>query len=92
MTALVYLQEDTRFLQQPSFSADRMYENFKHVFLYHCRGMWHSCPTTCNEAVDMSGKRELIALVYLQRVAHGSLMWQMGISTKILPRLHMSVL
>eukprot|EP00439_Symbiodinium_sp_Y106_P049394 s636_g6.t1 len=30
--------------------------------------MWHSCPTTCNEAVDMSGKRELIALVYLQRV------------------------
>ena len=48
-----------------------------------CRGapnptMWHSCPTTCNEAVDMSGKRELITLVYLHRVAHGSCMWQLG--------------
>ena len=51
-------QEDTRFLQQPGISADRMCENFKHVLLHSCRGMWHSCPTTCNEAVDMSGKRE----------------------------------
>ena len=46
-----------------------------------CRGapnptMWHSCPTTCNEAVDMSGKRELITLVYLH--SHGSCMWQLG--------------
>ena len=62
-------QEDTRFLQQPSrpsISADRMCENFKHILLHSCRGMWHSCLTTCNEAVDMSGKRELITLVYLQ--------------------------
>ena len=88
-------QEDTRFLQQPSrpsISADRMCENFKHILLHSCRGMWHSCPTTCNEAVDMSGKRELITLVYLQSVAHGSLMWQLGDSTKILPLMHMSVL
>ena len=36
------------------------------------QGMWHSCPTTCSEAVDMSGKRELITPVCLQRVACGS--------------------
>ncbi len=37
-------------------------------------------------------KRELITLVHLQRVAHGSLTWQLGDPTKILPLLHMSVL
>ena len=31
-----------------------------------CRGVWHLHPTTLNEAVDASGKRDLISLVYLQ--------------------------
>ena len=30
------------------------------------RGVWHLHPTTLNEAVDASGKRDLISLVYLQ--------------------------
>ena len=30
-------QEDTGFLQQPSTSADRTCENFKHVLLHSCR-------------------------------------------------------
>ena len=85
-------QEDTRFLQQPSISADRMCENFKYILLHSCRGIWYSCPTACNEAVDMRRKRELIILVYLQRVAYGSLMRQLGDSTKIFPLMHMSVL
>ena len=32
----------------------------------YCRGVWHLHPTTLNEAVDASGKRDLISLVYLQ--------------------------
>ena len=32
-----------------------------------CRGVWHLHPTTLNEAVDASGKRDLISLVYLQK-------------------------
>ena len=31
----------------------------------YCRGVWHSCPTTRNEAVGMSGKQDLANLVYL---------------------------
>ena len=31
-----------------------------------CRGVWHLHPTTLNEAVDASGKRDLISLVHLQ--------------------------
>ena len=31
----------------------------------YCRGVWHSCPTTLNEAVGMSGKQDLANLVYL---------------------------
>ena len=29
------------------------------------RGVWHLHPTTLNEAVDASGKQDLISLVYL---------------------------
>ena len=31
-----------------------------------CRGVWHSCPTTRNEAVDMSGKGNEAGFLYLQ--------------------------
>ena len=31
------------------------------------KGMWHSRPATCNEAVDMRGKREPITFMYLQK-------------------------
>ena len=31
-----------------------------------CRGVWHSRPTTRNEAVGESGKQGLISPVYLQ--------------------------
>ena len=30
-----------------------------------CRGVWHSCPTTRNEAVDMSGKGNVAGSLYL---------------------------
>ena len=30
-----------------------------------CRGVWHSCPTTRNEAVDMSGMGNLAGFLYL---------------------------
>ena len=33
--------------------------------LVFCRGVWHLHPTTLNEAVDASGKQDLISLVYL---------------------------
>ena len=44
------------------------------VYVYHlyrcktalcCRGVWHSCPTTRNEAVDMSGKGNVAGFLYL---------------------------
>ena len=31
-----------------------------------CRGVWHSCPTTRNEAVDMSGMGNVAGFLYLQ--------------------------
>ena len=34
--------------------------------LAYRRGVWHLHPTTLNEAVDASGKRDLISPVYLQ--------------------------
>ena len=37
---------------------------------WYCRGVRHSCPTTRNEAVGMSGKQDLASLVYLQH-EHG---------------------
>ena len=43
-------QEDTRFLQQPSISADRMCENFKHVLLYYCRGQRVSLHGLCQRS------------------------------------------
>ena len=30
-----------------------------------CRGVWHSCPTTRNEAVGMSGMGNLAGFLYL---------------------------
>ena len=36
--------------------------SFRHL---RCRGVWHLHPTTLNEAVDASGKQDLISLVYL---------------------------
>ena len=41
-----------------------------------CKGVWHLRPTTFNEAVDASGKQDLISLVYLQikSVGRGALM------------------
>ena len=33
---------------------------------YYCRGVWHSSPTTRNEAVGMSGKGNVAGLLYLQ--------------------------
>ena len=44
-----------------------------HIYVYHlyrcktslwCRGVWHSCPTTRNEAVDMSGKGNVAGFLY----------------------------
>ena len=32
---------------------------------YDCRGVWHSCPTTRNEAVAMSGNRNAAGFLYL---------------------------
>ena len=32
-----------------------------------CRGVWHSCPTTRNEAVGMSGMGNLASFLYLQK-------------------------
>ena len=32
----------------------------------YCRGVWHSCPTTRNEAVDMSGMGKVAGFLYLQ--------------------------
>ena len=31
-----------------------------------CRGVWHSCPTTRNEAVDMGGMGSVAGFLYLQ--------------------------
>ena len=39
------------------------------------RGMWHSCPTTRNEAVGMSGKGNVAGFLYLLiylLLSHGS--------------------
>ena len=33
---------------------------------YYRRGVWHSCPTTRNEAVGMSGKGNVAGFLYLQ--------------------------
>jgi len=33
---------------------------------YYRRGVWHSCPTTRNEAVGMSGKGNVAGFMYLQ--------------------------
>ena len=38
---------------------------------FRARGVWHLHPTTLNEAVDPSGRQDLIRLVYLQ----GSPLW-----------------
>ena len=39
-----------------------------------CRGVWHLHPTTLNEAVDVSGKQDLVSLVYLHNNGrHGHL-------------------
>ena len=32
---------------------------------HYCRGVWHSCPTTHNEAADMSGKGNVAVLCLL---------------------------
>ena len=32
----------------------------------YCRGVWHSCPTTRNEGVGMSGKGNVAGFLYLQ--------------------------
>ena len=33
---------------------------------YYRMGVWHSCPTTCNEAVGMTGKGNVAGFLYLQ--------------------------
>ena len=33
---------------------------------YDCRGVWHPCPTTRNEAVDMSGNGNAAGFLYLR--------------------------
>ena len=33
---------------------------------YYCRGVWHSCPGTRNEAVEMSGKGNVAGFLYVQ--------------------------
>ena len=33
---------------------------------YYCRGVWHSCSTTHNEAADMSGKGNVAGFLCLQ--------------------------
>ena len=85
-------QEDTKLLQQPSISADRMCKTISSMSYCIIAGACgtHVLPHA-TKLWNMSGKRELITLVYLQRVAHGSLMWQFGDSTKSLPLMHMSV-
>ena len=44
----------------------RTFSMFSLVHMFPCRGVWHLHPTTLNEAVDASGKQDLISLVYLQ--------------------------
>ena len=40
-------------------------------FSFYCRGVWHSCPTTRNEAVDMSETGNVAGFLYLQLYGDG---------------------
>ena len=44
------------------YMSARVKSAFQH---FASRGVWHLHPTTLNEAVDASGKQDLISLVYL---------------------------
>ena len=42
----------------------RVYHLYRCKTSLCCRGVWHSCPTTRNEAVDMSGKGNVAGFLY----------------------------
>ena len=55
------------------------------------RGVWHSCPTTRNEAVGMSGKGNLASFLYLQDICDIPVAYQPSLRLLQVIRLFMCV-